>query len=215
MEYPMRLPVWRSMREHIQLLARQVLIVAGTALLLANCAQVAPPPQPTYYTLAVRLLYSEAVEIARSWRSDAYLVSIDVPTTEVGRDSPLGASFYFLSPSTDIIMLRIEYDSATDSWEDEWLAIHMIDKEERYPEIADSEWQVDSTAALEVASRSGGRDFLAANSSGRLYVDLSLEKHDQLGVVWLVRYSNVAVAELCFLIDASTGELVGNECRRP
>jgi hypothetical protein len=215
MEYPMSMPLPRSMREHIHLLARQVLIVVGMALILAGCAQqAASEPQPMY-TLAVCPLYSDAVEIARAWRSDAYLASVDVPATQVDGDLSLWASFYFLSPSTDIIMLEVTYNSATDSWEDDWLSIHMVDKEGRYPEIADSEWQVDSTAALEVASRSGGSDFLAANSSGHLNVSLSLEKQDQLGVVWRVRYSNVAVAELCFLVDASTGELVGNECRRP
>lgn len=213
MEYPMKVSVPRSTRAHMRGLIHKLWITICVASLLAGCAQQSSHERRPMHTLAVRPLYSRAVEIAKAWRSDAYLVSIDAPVAQES-EGLFRAFFYFLSPSSDFIMLQVTYNSATGEWQDDWLSAYRVDRG-RYPEIKDWEWQVDSTEALEVASRSGGSDFIEANPSSHLYVSLSLERQDALGVVWSVRYSDVYTKELCVVVDARTGEVVSKECRHP
>jgi hypothetical protein len=154
MERSMKVPIPGYM-EQARPLTSRILIAICFAFLVAGCVQQSPPEQRSVYTLSVRPLYPEALEIARAWRSDAYLVSIGVPADRVGGSMSLGASFYFLSPSSNLVMLRARYDSAVNSWQDEWLSAYAVDRD-LYPEIADSEWQVDSAEALKVANLSGG-----------------------------------------------------------
>jgi hypothetical protein len=216
MEHSMKVPVPGCM-EQARPLTSRILIAICVAFLLAGCAQQPPPEQRSVYTLSARPLYPEALQIARAWRPDAYLVSIDVPADRVGGSMSLWASFCFLSPSSDIVMLDVTYDSAVHSWQDTWLSAYWVDRD-LYPEIADSEWQIDSAEALKVANLYGGADFTMKYPTGYLDVDLLLEKEQIEGrsrAVWSVRYSAHFEAELCVVVDAVTGEVVGKQCKYP
>jgi hypothetical protein len=179
--------------------------------LVLGCGASTTPSEVIVSTLSIRSLYPEALEVAKDWKEDAYLVEAQVSFGESSVDEYQYADFDFRSPSTKIVGLSVWYDPATDSFRDEWLSIAKVDPS-REPEIKDSDWHIDSTEALEIAQAHGGAEFLAGRSDSHLYLYLRLEKRQNNGqplTVWLAAYyDETAGEELFVVIDALSGEVV-------
>jgi hypothetical protein len=177
--------------------------------LVLGCGASTTPSEVMVSTLSIRSLYPEALEVAKDWKEDAYLVEAQVSFGESSVDEYQYAYFSFRSPSTDIIGLAVWYDPATSSFRDEWLSIA---KAKRKLPISDSDWPVDSTEALKIVQSNGGKEFLTGRSENDLYLYLRLEKRQNNGqplTVWFAAYyDETAGEELFVVIDALSGKVV-------
>jgi len=190
------------------------LVVYLTVAGLASCSTSTPPPLVAVDTLSIRDLYPEALQIAKAWKEDAYLVYVE--TSFWPTDSPAyqAASFGFRSRSTDFVGLFVSYDEATGQFEDQWLSVA---KEARpREEIADTEWSLDSVQALEIAQEAGGAEFLAGKLDQDYVLYLRLEKwqaDEDQRMAWMVRYyaGMPPSADLRIVIDAITGQVLEAE----
>lgn len=198
-----------------------LLITLCLFLLLIACGTPTPYPDVAARTTSVRALYPAAMELAREWRADAYLTRAHTWFVPADDDRSEYASFIFRSPSTDLIALHLRYLGHTDSWHDEWLSIANQDPK-RYPEIRETDWQVDSTQALDIAQQNGGAIFLGCAAGGDLYLRLDLRRQwmgRRSVTVWWVSYSQIILPPYPDLdsspcldwdvaVDALTGEVL-------
>ena len=98
-----------------------------------GCGASTPAAPIQTETLSIKDLYPRALEVAKAWKEDAFLVDAETSFWLDGADMYQYALFYFRSPSTNIIGLHVWYDPATDTFRDKWLSIHARDPE-RDPE---------------------------------------------------------------------------------
>jgi hypothetical protein len=182
-------------------------------LLGSGCSGLSMSRPVPVDTLSIRDLYPGALQIAKAWKEDAYLVQAQTSFWPRDSNAFRSASFSFRSSSTDVIGLSVRYDPESASFTEEWLSVFKEDS--RYKaEIADAEWHLDSVEALEISQQAGGAEFLEARRDldyRTLYV--RLEKHpvgQDLRTVWFVAYyaGMPSGADLRIVIDAVTGEVL-------
>ena len=193
----------------------RVLLVGCLALLLLGCSPARPTEQVAVYTASVRALYPQALQVAREWRTDAYLVFVHTDFAVAGQgEKNLFSTFTFSSLTTPAFELTLIYEPATDSFETS-LSGYGPERRLRLA-IAEDEWPVDSTMALEIAQASGGADFLS-RASQNLSLHMSLEKGPVEGTqvtYWLVYYADWTKLEgLCLTIHAGTGAVISRKCK--
>ena len=193
----------------------RVMIVLGFALLSGcNCSPVSSEKPVAVHALSVRALYPEALQIAQAWKQDAYLIRASANIAIDNSDRPQDVSFLFYSPSTPYLVMEVQYDSETQSFEQESSSGGHIDPA-RYPEILNTDWEVDSVEALEIAHIHGGAGFLIGRSSHIMYPFLRLEKTKIGGnwtTLWYIPYSDKTANETMFIqIDALSGEVISVE----
>ena len=195
---------------HCQL--RGMTVTLG-CLLLLGCNPGASGEPVTVHTLSVRTLYPEALQIATTWKPDAYLIgasayfAIDYPDC-----SPPSVRFSFYAPSAPYFFLRVQYNSEAQAFEEEAVSSGGSIDSVRYPQILDTDWAVDSTEALEIAQANGGAEFLAGRSSHYLCgSSVELEKkmiEGQWVTRWCAGYFDVTTPKSLFVhIDALSGEV--------
>lgn len=181
---------------------------------LASCSNSTPPPPVSVDTLSIRDLYPKALQIAKAWNEDAYLVFLETSFWPTDSPASQGASFSFRSRSMESIGLFVSYDKATGEFEDEWLSL--ANEARPREEIADAAWRLDSVEALEIAQEAGGAEFLAGHPDKDYLLYLRLEKRqadEDQRTVWLVRYyaGMPPSADLRIVIDALTGQVLEAE----
>ena len=185
-------------------------VAALTLFLLLSCGPVKPQGGKSVHTLSMRTLYPEALEVARAWKEDAFLVGADVDFALDDTEHNHLPSFFFLSPSTEVVGLFVNYDVETGTFSDEWLSIAKMDRS-RYPEILDDEWPIDSVDALQIAQNHGGSEFLASRAGWDLHLLMHLRKRQTSGqsmTYWTVLYyDQYAREDLRMRVDASTGDV--------
>lgn len=210
MSYPRLKPVSFPCQFSTQYTLRIGTVVC-LVLLVLGCGTPTPPSPVIVRTLSIRSLYPEALEVAKDWKEDAYLVRAEVSFWEDDADGYQYAHFSFRSPSTDIIGLAVWYDPVTGSFRDKWLSVAKEDPE-RKPQINDSDWRIDSVEALEIAQSHGGKEFLNGRSENDLDLYLLLEKRQNNGLpltVWFAAYYDRTLGEELFVvINALSGEVV-------
>lgn len=175
-----------------------------------SCGSPTRPPTTAVETLSLRDLYPHAVAIAKQWKEDACLVDVELSFWPVGVEGYGRASFFFRSPSTDIVQMFVRYRRATGEFTSDLLSV----KEEplRCLQGKDTDWPVDSIDALNVAQAHGGATFLAHRSWENLHLFLRLGKRlegNRLLTVWWVAYNDTATGQSTeVLIDATKGQVV-------
>ncbi|MEJ2212394.1 MAG: hypothetical protein P8129_25680 [Anaerolineae bacterium] len=175
-------------------------------ILSVSCASPTPSAPVSVDTFSIRDLYPEAMQLARTWKQDAYLVWANTTFWPTDGDEFRRAS------STDVIGLLVGYDPATGSFEDEWVSVAKESPQQKI-EIEDTDWRLDSTEALEIAQRAGGAEFLAGRIDGDLQLYIRLEKRQVSGsmrTVWFAGYyvGMPASDSLRVVIDAVTGQVL-------
>lgn len=179
--------------------------------LCLSCASPTPLEDVAVTTLSMHELHPGALQAAKAWKTDAYLVGAHAPFWVSDAQAYPVAIFDFRSSSNDTIGLQVTYDPATTAFESTWLSISTVEPE-REPQIFESEWRIDSTEALQIAHSHGGADFFRGRSGKDLYLYLRLEKwqgDEQILTVWRVTYSDLHLLEgIRIRIDASTGRVV-------
>jgi hypothetical protein len=188
------------------------MLVVCLIVLIVSCASPTPSAPVSVDTFSIRDLYPEAMQLAKTWKQDAYLVWAHTTFWPTDGDEFRRASFSFRSRSTDLIGLLIGYDPATGSFEDEWVSVAK-ESPQRKIEIEDTDWRLDSTEALEIAQRAGGAEFLAGRIDEDLLLYIRLENRQVDGnvqTVWFAGYylGMPASDSRRFVIDALTGQVL-------
>lgn len=191
---------------------RSMMTTLGCVLLLGCTPEVSEEPV-TVHTLSVQALYPEALRIATAWKPDAYLIGASADFAIDDSDCPLRVFFSFYAPSASIFFLDVQYNSEAQAFEKEALSSGGHIDPVRYPQILDTDWEVDSTEALEIAQAHGGAEFFTGRSSHYLCSSfVKLEKkmvEGQWVTRWRATYSDATTREGLFVhIDALNGEVI-------
>jgi hypothetical protein len=197
-------------------LSRQIVTWVGLVVYLIvlgqGCSTPTSRPPVSVDTLSIRDLYPEALQIAKAWKEDAYLVDAQTSFWPTNADGFRRAFFSFRSRSTDVIGLLVSYDPATGSFADEWLSVAKEDPRQK-EEISDADWRLDSVRALEIAQAARGSEFLAEQLDKDLNLYLRLKRQEvgtEVRTVWLVAYyaGMPPSADRRIVIDAATSQIL-------
>lgn len=176
-------------------------------LVLVGCQTDTPPATVEANALSARELYSQALEIAKEWKLDAYLIDVHVIGGEGNKQGDF-VSYRFYSPSTPYIALDLDYDADSGSFTDKLFPASKLDFKDTL-EIRDDDWKVDSPKALAIAQAHGGGEFLAKWDASP---SLTLQKEESAGgvaTVWRVSYFDVRSFEtLRVRICAVSGQVL-------
>jgi hypothetical protein len=167
--------------------------------------------------LSMKELYPQALSIARDWHPDAFLSRASFSIQGFSSTDHPRASFTFWGPSTIVnyglnVYIRelsqgLEIDTDEGEFPPERPLAEAIDPDEL---------PFDSLDALELILTNGGREFLRAHPSQPWPPDLILERSGSYlsagPLRWRAFFKGVDIYETKhFMIDAYTGEFLGNE----
>lgn len=192
-------------------LARPILLAAWITLPLSSCTAPSSEPAISAYTLSAQAEYPKALQFARDWQEDVYLVSA-LAGFSLDPADPLLCMFHFRSTSAPLTLLSLTQDTETGSFEGEWISLAHASPASLGTEIQEQDWPIDSIEALEIAQLHGGAEFFAGRSSHLLSLSLTLEKRRRLGgqvTVWEAVYHDLTATQgFRVFVDASSGDVI-------
>lgn len=209
------------------------LLLATTLALLTACQGPMPPQEakPTEctldcYTVSAKAHYAEALEFVRQQQPDAFLVRIDVVFhCTPNAIEPLRLEYRFESESTPTKSHHVTFTDGKDPGYRQFQH-PVLD----WTAIAEEDWLLDSTDALEIANAHGGCEFFRrwesdfTNPGASIgSTSMRLERGrpgEALGtgpVQWGVAYRLIWMPERVFAlyIDAITGQITEVVRREP
>jgi hypothetical protein len=166
---------------------------------------------PSPPVVSARNFWSQALDMAQEWRSDAYvrLVRVDVPTPngEVPEREDPRVGFVFQSPSEDHVTLVVTCGvKGCSSFEEA--------RKLGYPvrqciPIAFDDFTLDSADVLDISLQQGGQDYVSLPSAS-IFLKLSRSSPSCTeSVVWRAAFIDVANRTgLDVIVDAVTGEII-------
>jgi hypothetical protein len=187
-------------------------IMALLVLTLAGCNTSVPQTSAPVEarTLSAKEFYPLAVEQARQWKSDVYLVSVTVDFRHEEDSAPLSLSYGFESSSDDRHSLLITFREGSEEPQVKSI-YHQIPIEVRNSIDIDA-WPLDSIDILSIAQENGGRLFLLRHRSKSLFTRLFLKPElnvPEARLVWRASYSDLVTKDrLDIIIDPLIGEIL-------
>jgi Tol biopolymer transport system component len=158
--------------------------------------------------------YDEAVQRARSWRSDVYLSSIlalPYPSDESDLEPLL--LFQFDSASIGHSFYSVQFNG--EAWSSRVMEQSL--SEVRFPPIDRDDWSLDSVDAWNIALAHGGEDFLLDYRDPMTVISVELDYWragmGQGGLAWRVDFLILDGPSLDIFIDPKTGDIIEAEER--
>ncbi len=170
--------------------------------------------EPSFPSLAD--LYPEALDQARSWHDDAYMVWADISF----RLSRLDAAFAFGTLNDPKQGLLVYFRLNEEGYDVELEEAESSGRTEFRPEINREDWAVDSQEVAQRVFNLRGSDFLKAHPevdeamlqlrriSGASAENTGLETDK---IVWIMSYYKLRGVTLRVFVDSITGEIIGEE----
>jgi hypothetical protein len=153
--------------------------------------------------------YDEALERARGWRSDVYLISIMVLPcpSEGSRREPL-ILFQFQSPTETDSFCSVTLDG--EAWSSDVTEVSPLAV--RSAPIARSDWSLDSVDAWSIALANGGEDFLLRYQDPMTSMAVELDRPrgfmEYGRLLWRVDFFILYGPSLDIFIDPQTGDII-------
>jgi hypothetical protein len=158
-------------------------------------------------------LYDQVLEVARSWRSDAYLARPYGEFRLAADPEPWTFLVYAYSPFDPAY--RIEIDLREEG--QPVVTEHGCPEVGCYPEPAyDPKAQLDSIEAVEIALEAGGRRFLLERSEADYWLTVALAEAYDAPLVWYVTFNDETEPSpagrfVQYVIDAYSGRIIRTE----
>lgn len=172
---------------------------------LAGCQSPAASPPPMEVTSLQQVL-PVLIEVARNWRSDAYLVEADFPLVDDEYQGPIAyASFQSPEAEAESLLLRLNRDGTISAQ----AIVQTRPILQREPVLSDQS-MLDSGDALNRALDFAGRDAWPLAMSGCSFLGLGRDiSVDQPPVTWMLTLTDCDAKEVVQVeIDAHSGALV-------
>jgi hypothetical protein len=178
--------------------------------LLAGCTRAGneketPMISSTHHlpALSVITFWPTATDIAKEWRSDAYVfevsVEIQLPNSPASSSNIL---FTFQSPSEDSKVFVVSCS------EEDCNSFEVEDYGRDCEPISIDDFKLDSQRVLGIALQHGGSDYVNLQSA---FADLTLSRGRPLctnTVYWTASFLDLATSGIHIGIDANTGEVI-------
>lgn len=183
-------------------------------LLFGQPGQEEAPEGVPMRVLSIRETYPLALDVARTWRSDAVLNWADLTFQPATHTSRLDAAFAFRSPSAPQVWLLVIVRESGKGFEVRSQGgVYEVDEPKPVGAHIDPlELPLDSTEALAVIMRNGGQQFVAEHPGIAWPLSLSLRHRDFFNsrgdLVWLGLLGDLSTWQTeDIAIDAWTAKL--------
>lgn len=159
---------------------------------------------------SVRAFETKAMERAKIWKVDAFLVEVIVNVVNTGNQIQphipdfLSYEFHSVSNAHQTFSISFSEDGTMNVFEG-YLPLPYLD----YVPIQPSDWELDSTEAWEIAQANVGNSLIGVDSGSNIYAIMRLGRENPTRkgqVSWYVSYDDSrGVGSIRLWLDAKTG----------